>query len=226
MKRFFAWLLALVLILSCTAGYAAELDLSIIRENSGVFTLDVDVERNVAFVETTLSAADRSFTHAHESEKYYSTTKFDILVIDYLDESAAYPVWRLWIDYTADDDYAYCTSVSFYLEGKEYRFSGIADSERYTMLDDTYEEQLLIKFNLDNSDFIVALENMTEDCSYEELEAKTVKMVLHGKEDIEVQLGGGFAKDFAVMKLAFVAMDGVNYMSEYTGTTMKVNDVQ
>lgn len=226
MKRFFACMLTLVLLLLCTVGYAAELDLSYVREKTDLFTIDVEIESNAAFIESILSASTRSFVHPHESESYYSTTEFDILVIDYLDEAATYPVLRLWINYMSEEDYAYCTSVSFYLEGKEYRFSGVADADWYTKRDNTYDEKMLIKFNMENLDFLVALEAYIKDLSWDEMEAKTLKMVLHGKEDVEVELGSGFLLDFAIMKQGFVNINGLRFLEKSIGTTLKVNDVQ
>lgn len=106
--------------------------------------MDVDVENDVAFIESALGASGRAYVHKYDSSTRYSTTQFDILVLEYL-QTSAYPIFRLWINYCADDAYMNITSVSFYVEDQKYTFSGIADAERYTHDENGYVERLLIK---------------------------------------------------------------------------------
>ncbi len=180
----------------------------------------------MAYIETRLSAKDRSFTHKYESSTRYSSTKFEILIIDYLKENA-YPVWRLRVIYCSDDDYLNITSASFILNGKKYTFSGIADKDWYVKDDDGYAEQVLIRFGMDNIDFLAALEDIfgdTEDVT-EVAENATCKLILHGREDVEVDLGEGFSLDFLVIRLGMVNINGLDFLEKAYSTTMKITDV-
>lgn len=228
MKTFRTLLLALVMMCTCFAtALADELDLTTVRENPNLYTFDVEVESDAAFVETTLSTAIRSFTHKYESTKRYSCTQFDILIVDYLQEDR-YPVWRLWVTYCADDAFLNIDSVSFLVGGQKFTFSGVADTEWYTKDEDGYVEKVLIKFNDENLDFPIALEKAVKGHTgtVEELDQVEVKMILHGRENIEVSLGSGFLLDFIGLKSAFLDMNGMGYMGEVYGTTMKVTDVE
>ena len=173
-----------------------------------------------------MSAADRSFTHKYESSTRYSNTKFDILVVDYLKENA-YPVMRLWVNYCADDDYLNITSASFILNGKKYTFSGIGNKDWYVKDDDGYLEQVLIKFGMDNIDFLAALEDIFNGVDDVGAVAKsaTCKLILHGREDIEVELGEGFFLDFMAIKLGMVDINGLDFLEKAISTTMKITDV-
>lgn len=72
MKKLLAVLLAVMLACSACAALA-ELDLAPIRESNNIYTIDVDTESDVAYIETRLSAKDRSFTHKYESSTRYSS---------------------------------------------------------------------------------------------------------------------------------------------------------
>ncbi len=227
MKKFLAVLLAVMLVCGACAAALAELDLAPIREDDTLYSIDVDTESDVAYIESKLSAADRSFTHKYESSTRYSNTKFDILVVDYLKENA-YPVMRLWVTYCADDDYMNITSASFILNGKKYTFSGIGNKDWYVKDDDGYAEQVLIRFGMDNIDFLVALEDIfgdTEDVT-EAAENATCKLILHGREDVEVDLDAGFFLDFLVIKLGMVNINGLDFLEKASSSTMKVTDVE
>lgn len=227
MKRFLALLLAVLMASGvCAAALAEELDLSPIRESDSLYTIDVDTESDVAFIESKLSAQDRAFTHKYESSTRYSSTKFDILVVDYL-KANPYPVMRLWVTYCADEDYLNITSASFIINGRKFTFSGIGNPDWYVKDDQGYVEQVLIKFGTDNLDFLVEMEKLfsdTEDVAGAAAEA-TGKLILHGREDVEVELGEGFFLDFLVIKLGMVNINGLSFLDKANSSTMKVTDV-
>ncbi|MBR4080887.1 MAG: hypothetical protein IKK21_03770 [Clostridia bacterium] len=224
MKKLVSLCLAVLMLLTCLPASAAEMDLSHIRQNTEVFTMDVDVDNDVAFIESTLSASSRAYVHKYDSSTRYSTTHFDILVLEYL-QTSAYPIFRLWITYCADDAYMNITSVSFYVEDQKYTFSGIADAERYLHDENGYVERLLIKFNEESLDFLAALERQAPD-NYDDFDQYNIKMVLHGREDIEVELGKGFGLDFFAMVTAFINIGGLDYLEKCSGSTMKVTSVE
>ena len=101
MKRLLCAILCLCLLCAAAAAETG-FDLSVIRQND-YLEIDVDSEEEVAFVESTFSTKDLSFVHSRESEKLYSSTHMDILIIDYF-SSGAYPVWRLWITVSTDEN--------------------------------------------------------------------------------------------------------------------------
>ncbi|MBR6705459.1 MAG: hypothetical protein IKI84_02090, partial [Clostridia bacterium] len=229
MKKTLSFILALALLCSCASTLAAGYDMTYIRENSNAFTIDVNEDSEVAFVESTLSAKERSFVHRYESDHRYSSTMFDVLVINY-EKSSAYPVPRLWITYCADE-YIYYDSVTFTLNGKDYTFSGISDPDWRSKDEKGVVEEALIKFGTEAVDFLFALKNYREKfASYDELMNETkgpkIKMVLHGRsEDITVTLGGGFLLDFTyIIEGAYMETGGLDYIENVISTTMSVSD--
>lgn len=222
MKKLVSLCLAIVCLLACMPVHAAEMDLSFVRENENIFTIDVDVENDVAFVESKLSVADRAFVHQYDSSTRYSSTQFDVLVLDYL-KSSAYPIYRLWITYCADDAYLNITSVSFIIGDQKYTFSDIADADWYTHDDKGYREQVLIKFDEDTLKFLAALEDLTPT-SFDDFEGYKLKMILHGREDVEVELGRGFGLDFFCTSKALINIGGLDFLEKCNGSTLKVTD--
>lgn len=224
--RKLSFILALVLMLSCfSCAFAAEFDMSIVRENTDLYKVSVDNEEDVAFITTNLAVSARAFTHKYESTYRYSSTKFDTLVIDYLKTSAR-PVFRLWVTYCADDSFLNINGISFLVDGKKYTFSDVADPDWYTQDEKGYAEEMLIKFDMDNIDFLVALEDyMPEELSLEALKAAPVTMILHGREDVTVQLEDGFWLDFIAMKRVLTKTGAIDFLSQTSGSPMKVTTV-
>ncbi len=227
MKQFFAFILALALLFSCSVSLAAGYDLSYAKSKSGVFTVDEDTDRDVAFIESTLSVSDRSFVHKYESDYRYSSTMFDILVVD-CSRSTSYPVPRLWITYCADN-YLYYDSVTFTIDGTDYTFSGISDSDWRTKDENGVVEEVLIKFGTEALPFLGAMETLYEKYpSYDELMDETngpkIKMVLHGRnEDVRVTLGSGFVLDFAlIIEGAYLNTNGLDYIDKVNSSTLTV----
>lgn len=227
MKSTLVLLMALLMIFGTYTTALADLDLDPVREASNVYTIDVSSDGEAAFIESRLSTQDRSFVHKYESENLYSSTQFDILIVDYL-KTSAYPVMRLWITYSADDAFMNITSASFIIGNKKYTFSGIADSDWYQQDDRGYIEQVLIKFGIDNLEFLVALEDMFNDSDsvVETAKNSTCKMILHGRENIEVDLGSSFFLDFLAIKMAMVNIGGLDYMDKALSSTMKITDIE
>lgn len=225
LKKGLCLLLALALFLPMMAA-AERFDLSKIRENPNIFTIDVDAENDVAFIETTLSARKLSFVHEFESATRYSCTMFDILVHNYF-ETDSYPVFRLWISYCADD-FLYINSVTFELNGVKYTFSGIADSEWRTTYDDGgIMEKMLIKFDMENLDFLVALDEAAETVDNEiaRMDELNITLTLHGTKDVTVKLGKGFWTDFLLLEAGLSNVGGltVENMKKVNGTDLWVH---
>ena len=223
MKRVISLLLVFVMMaMLCTQALAVRepLDLSAVR-NSDYLTLDVNKDSNAAFIESSLSTADRSFNHKYENDYLYSSTKFDILIVDYFGDS--YPVFRLWINYTADK-FQYITAVTFIIDGVRYTFSGISDTDHLYELENGVSEDLLIKFGTDNIGFITALGEYILPAveGKKEYSDIDITMILHGIEDISVDLDMGFILDFILLMNAFSEIGGIPYLDEAYATTMKI----
>lgn len=224
MKRLVSLILCLCLTVALGAPACAEeaFDMSVLRDNK-YLKIDVNTEDGIAFVESTFSVAERSFTHQYESTTHYSYSWFDMLIMDYF-KSGAYPILRLWFKVATEGQYYYFTSVTITVDGKEYTFSDVADTGWFENKDNNYNQDLLIKFGLDNISFLVALENYVNQFqSYEEIEKASVKAVFHGTTDIETELGSAFLIEFLVFKSAFLDCNGLQHLTDVASPTpMKV----
>lgn len=228
MKKVFAFLMiGMLLLASMSTAFAATIDLSPIEEQSSIYTVDVNSDGEAAFIESALGAKERSFVHKYESTYLYSTTKFDVLIVNY-NQSSNYPVFRLWVTYCADNGYQNIDSATFVLGNKQYTFTEIDDPDwlQYDK-EKGYIEEVLIRFNMENVDFLLALEEAIKGKSdtVEDLESVDIKLVLHGKEDIVVELGSGFWLDFMALKSAWLDVDGTSYLEDIIGTDMSVTTI-
>ena len=234
MKKFLLLLLAALLACSASATALADLDLSSVTASEDIYDLTVNEESEAAFIQTLLTSGDRAFVHSHESSTRYSNTKFDILVVNHGTEDA-YPVLRLWIVYCADDGFMNFDSASFILDGKAYTFTDISDPDWHTQDDDGYVEQMLIRFSPENISFASALLQVLSTAQSEAgenaelmdaLNRASVRLVLHGDEEIEAELGVGFLLDFLAMQTCMVNINGMEYLDMAYGTSMTVTDAQ
>lgn len=230
-QKIVALALIAVMLIAMPAFAEDKFDISY-ASGSDLFTVDVNAEESVAFIETSLSAAARSFDHKYECDAYYSDTKFDTLVIDYF-KSSAYPIYRLWILY-AGTKHIYATSVAFEFGGKQYVFSDILDPENaFEYSNGDAAEHLLIKFGWDNLQFLGDLEshvnkimendNWIDDGIPEDMK---IKMVLRGTEVIETELGPGFILDFLALKSIMMTCGGLETgLEKAYATNLKINDI-
>lgn len=215
MEKMLSLLLALCLLLS--ASTALALDVAFVTENPGIYTMNVDNEGD-AFITTALTVPDRAFTHQYESANYWSSTQFDILVVDYTAEEAI-PVWRLWINYAADNQYQHFEKVTFHFGGYSFTFTDVSSPDWQYMLGESYVEQMLIQFGMMNVDFFIALEKYCDTLD-DDMANFVGTMTLHGEEDIVIDLGQGFALDFVLTKMAYVQMDGLATIQDVYGTML------
>lgn len=223
MKKLLALVLALVLSCCALSAAFADVDLTTVRENSNLFTLDVSDDGTAAFIESQLTVATRSFVHKYESDNRYSSTQWDVLLVNY-DTPDVYPVFRLWVNYCADE-YLNLKSVSFIFDGKEYLFTGVSEDAEWHRKDEKgVIEQALIKFGTSNLAFPAALENIFSGVDDIQAAAQSAKctMILHGDEDIEVELGEGFFMDFLGVKLAYTGINGLDYADKAIASTMEI----
>ena len=223
MKKVFSFLLSVILLVSlCAPAFAeSKFDFSYVRENSDTYEVSVDSDQDCAFITTNLSVSDRSFSHDLESSVRYSSFESDILVNDYYGKTP-HGVLRTWITYAADEELN-ITSVSFFLGDKEYIFSGIGNPKWHHTFEDGILEQVLIIY--DNSsehlDFMTAITEIMPD-TYDD--SVSVKMVLHGVQDVTATVGLGPLMDWLAMVVAFMNSNG--QLSDATGSTLKIVDAK
>ena len=209
MKKTLSFLLTLCLLLTA-ASALADVDLSHLKENPEVF--DIYEGDSIRSVCTTMTAADLSFEHAHESDYYYSSTYFELWFFD--DSDVIYPVLN--VIYCADEPLN-ITAVSFDVEGTRYTFE--VDPDEPEPLDNGIEEDRLIFFGPQNLAFWVALENIVDACdSAEEMQQHRITAVLHGDEDLTVTLSDVFLLDFyIIIKDAYLNLNGMDTMGQLDG---------
>ncbi len=227
MKKMMAALSALVLMMSVLAGaLAAEgFDMSEVESNTKYYTVDVDRDSDVAFIESTLTREQLSFVHKYESEYRYSSTHFDVLAIDYRDDSKRYPVPRLWVTWCAGD-YQNIESVTFEIEGREFTFSDCWDREWRTKDEKGVVEELLIKMGTENADFMMALNSYAknnQEAIIRDPSSLKIPITLHGNEDIRAELSGYFMQDYMMIIVgAYYNHGGLETIDKVNSTPMTV----
>ena len=202
-------------------GGMFAIDYTYIDQNPDMFAVTRSEEAGAVFIEAKLSAQERAFVHKYESSTRYSSTKFDTVVLN-CDTPNACPLFRLWIIYCADDDYLDFDSATFKIAGKSYTFTNLTPS--LSQDDQGYVEQRMILFGSDNLQFLTDLEDLFADADDAGSAALAMsgQLVLHGKEDLTVDLGGGFFLDFVVMKTGFVEMNGTDFLQFVDETPMTI----
>ena len=225
MKKLVSLIIALLVMACPMMAMAGSFDGSVFQGLyfSSIATLDLNEDGSVAFVESQLTAATRSFTTPYEHPRYYNSTLWDIVIPRY-DTGNPAPRIRLWIRYYGTQ-FANIEGVSFQLNGKTYTFTGVSDPERQTYKEeeDAYTERLLIIFDDQSLDFIAEMEAYCENCNtVEAMNEHPITMILHGDEDIVITLGSGFMSDFMIIKELFIDCGGLDYLKDGGGNTMIV----
>ena len=224
MKKVLSFLLSAILLVSLCAPALAEskFDFSYVKEHSDAYDISVDSDQDCAFIATILSVSNRSFTHDLESPVRYSSFETDILVNDYYGKTP-YGILRTWIIYSADEDLG-ITSVSFFLNDKEYIFSGIGNQNWHYTYDDGIVEKVLIVYgnSSDYEDFFTDFLSVAASAVSDD--TVNVKIVLHGVQDVSATIDQGVLSDWLAMVIAFSESNGK--LSDAVGSTLKVVDVK
>ena len=223
MKKLTSLFLALVILMCPLMAMAETFFTSALKGEyfESATTLDISDDGTAAFVESQLSAADRSFSTPFEHPEYYNVTLWDMLVLDY-NTDAPSPRLRVWVRYYGTQ-YLNIEGVSFVLDGTTYTFTGVAsDSRKQHIADkDAYNERALIIFDTENLAFLTALESycMQYD-TVAEMDAHPITMILHGDTDVTVSLDSGFMLDFRIIAGRFIEAGGLDYLQYAGGNPM------
>ena len=231
MKKALILLLVIVLlILNCSISVAdVDFDISEYLKEQDVLTVDVDTENDVAFIKTKIPVSDLAFAHKYESDYSYSFMQNDIIVLHYF-SSSRFPAFRTWIYYTAEKP-QYFYSVSFDFEGVRYTFSDVGDKDRVVLSNNNeYTEGLLITYGENNTDFYNAILKAGADYvpkKYTQQEnsntiAPKMKMILHGLEDVEVDVPDAFWTDMLLLALPILKDNIWYFVKENDGTPCKM----
>ena len=223
MKKFASLFLALIILLCPLMAMAESFDKSVLKGEyfDSVATLDISDDGTAAFVESQLSASNRSFSTPYEHSAYYNTTLWDMLVLDY-NTSNPSPRLRVWTRYYGTQ-YANIEGISFVLNGTTYTFTDVSSDSRkqYISDDKAYNERALIIFDMENIGFLVELENYCESFeTVDEMNEHPITMILHGDTDITVSLGSGFMVDFLIISDLFIEAGGLDYLQYAGGNPM------
>ena len=202
MKKTLSILLTLCLLLA-SASALADVDLSYLKEQPDIFDIYEGEEMSSAC--TTMTAGDLSFEHAHESDYNYSFTYFELWFEKGSD--VIYPVLN--VVYCADDPLN-IYAISFDVEGTRYTFD--VDPDEPDQEEHGISESRIIFFGPESFDFLVALENITDDCdTADEMMAHRITAILHGDEDLTVTLSDVFLIDFyIILEEAYMELGGMD----------------
>lgn len=178
------------------------------------------------------SVKDMSFKHTYECDAHYSYAYTDFIILDYEKESQ-YPVWRVWVEYCGTKKLN-IHSATFTLNGKNYTFGGLKDTDRFETKNEGCEAQtLMIKLGSENIDFIIAMEEYRtllcpEKFNTQYVEDNTdITLTLHGEtEDVTVKLPGRFAVEFFTMSTLYVNCGDISdyIMTPNNQTKLTVTD--
>ena len=224
MKKLVALLISVALLcgsVSALADGTFEMDA---YTSPNVFTVEVDSDNDIAFIDTQMGNDVLSFSHKYEND-YYSVMRNDILVINQ-SSASRYPVLRTWITYRGTKALNF-SSISFIIDDKEYVLTDVASADRNSQEDNNFEEILLIKYGYQNWDLFAALAatalsyygDWVED---KETAVPDIKVILHGTEDIEVNASGNFLLDLGVFVLSMYSADTLGMLVEIEGTPCQV----
>lgn len=230
MKKLFAAILALIMILSLASALADPVfDMATYSEYDSLFDIQEDPESHNAFVMTKMETESLAYTHKYESDSLYSFIQSDIIVLDY-DSAEAFPILRTWIYYCADEPLG-IESVSFVVDGITYTLTDVTDGDGGFVDERGSCEELLIIYGTDNWEFFTAM--MANSISYASMsqnETDTVdppdmKMILHGKEDVEVDVPANCLFDYGLLAMPFLSSDDwLQFVLEMDGNPCEVID--
>ena len=233
MKRWLAFFLAALMVLSCAAALAdTDWGDAYYAEREDIFGRDIDEENDVCFVVNNLFDAEHlSFLHKYESDKKWSYMYNDILMRNYSSPKDRFALHRTWLFYCIDGDPLNFNAISFIVDGMQYTFSGdVAQEGWITEEDGTSIQRMLIKFGTNSTEFYSKLVYYAMSYTHqyemmgENAPVPRIRMIFHGDEDIEVTVPGGYLREFASFYEAAQATDSP-YWTTVDGTDMTASRI-
>lgn len=220
MRKLTALFLTLMILISAAGSGFAEsdaswVDLTYIRENLDLYQPEEIDDGTLIY--TTLSGPARVFAHKYDGDASYSMTIAQI----YLKYGMLpYELWD--IMYYDPAGFRHIQSADIFIGSKKYSFSNIADSNaEYDETTRCYQEQLLFWFDVNSIPFIEAAKEFISE------KERTVRMVLHGDEDIETELSSTSLLDLVLIHEAYTKIDRAGFagMALDGSMVMTVSDV-
>ncbi len=179
-----------------------------LKEKEDFYTINENKDTGSSFVTSVFfTIAERSFEYKNQSEDYYSFFKNDWLILDYA-KAQATPIRRLWI-YLSSKTPLNISSATFSFNDNVFTFSNfyhpMIDITQYDN-DDSLQTICLImgKDSVEFHNAMIQYIYSQNETTYDSvMELQKVKLTLHGKEDIEVELPNTFIMDFAFTDMIF-----------------------
>lgn len=215
MKKFFALMMALVLMMSICPAFAAGLDMSYVDKHADVYSVYIpEDEPTKAFIDTSngFGVDELAFEHKYEHPNRYSYISTDIIVFDYgTDDAEAY--LRTWICYEGTEP-IYATSCTFVVDGVKYTLSDLSDPDDMGVDDGGVYQDMCILYDTKNMDVLSALYSFVQTrIEQEDYDSIEIPVILHGTEDLEIVMGGMSLLDLCYMLDAFDFMGALAMMA-------------
>ena len=202
-------------------------DMGVIENSPAVAegTLEISTSESTGsiFVTNNLPVESLAFSHDNESDEYYSYTDFDILVMD-PDTDEVCPVLRMWIYLNTKEGFMDISSVTFTVMGKEYTFSELSEEDDFEEREKDFCQTMLIRFDQNSWSF---LSDLAMERAFAQLEgAEPMRVVFHGKQDLETEMGSNLLEPFALYWEMYEESNGMLCLDGYSGNPMEVKLAQ
>ena len=238
MKKIIALVLALTLAAGLTAAVAETpefFDVSYFEQNENIFLVDVSEDGESARIISGDLDESHTFTTPYQSESYPNLIRPDIAVLNYPREQERQAAFRICILYNGTKPLN-INSATFAGGGYEFTLSDIAMGSAPEQ-DGVYTESLVIVGgNSDNNArFLATL--MADALGYVQrryitdggdvnaaLPAWT--LVLHGDEDVTVQLPEGFWDDVGLFTISLDDMNALGLIARNTGSPCEMTEIK
>ena len=243
MKKIIALVLALTLAAGLTAAAAEtpeSFDVSYFEKNGNIFQVEVLQDGESARI-TSVAANEKTtrpnyaFSTPYDTESYYSAIIPDIAVLNYPRDQERQAAFRICILYNGTKPLN-IISATFAGNGYEFTFSEITMGSAPEQ-DGVYTESLVIVGgNSDNNArFLATL--MADALGYVQRRYITDggdvnaalpgwTLVLHGDEDVTVQLPAGFWDDVGLFTLSLSDMNALNLIARNPGSPCEIAEVK
>lgn len=237
MKRITALVLALILAAGLTAAAAETpeyFDTSYFENNAGIFLLEVSQDGESARITTKDPDDNHTFTTPYQTDSYPNLIRPDIAVLNYPQEQERQIALRICILFNGTKPLN-VTSATFAGAGYEYTFSEIAMGSAPEQ-DGVYTESMIIVCGSSDNNVQCLAKLMADAFSYvsrryseggdENTALPEWTLVLHGDEDVAVQLPQGFWSDLALFTIALTDMNALSFIARNPGSPCEMAEIK
>lgn len=231
MKRIIALVLALMMAAGLAAAAAEEtpefFDVSYFEKNEDIFQVNVSQDGESVTISSKELMENRAFSTPYDTESYYSAIIPDIAVLNYPREQERQAAIRIRIIYNGTKPLN-ITSATFIGGGYEFTLSEIAVGSAPEQ-DGVYTETMAVIGGNSNNNILFLATLMADSVSYaqrryinegadENAALPEWTLILHGDEDVTVQLPASFWADIALFTLSLTDMNALGLIARNQGT--------